>query len=547
MMFSRILAYLAIPYFFLYLLYYGYRIIPPAWAEISISIMAFIIIFAYGVDLIRSCRGKGLADALDATIIHWAIILSLLLFLDYYPLYAWIIILIYIISKRHQLKLMLSLDKISQYPALTLILSFLFLILGGAYLLTLPVMSLTTRLSSIDALFTSTSAVCVTGLTVKNTALQFTQAGQWVILLLIQLGGLGIMTISSFLLIVLGRQFSIREVEMLKNMYDTRNSKEIFSLFKKIILYTLLIEGLGMLGIYLITLSHSEIEHKIFFAIFHAVSAFCNAGFSTLPDNLIPFQTNWAFNAIIMGLIISGGLGFVVIHNSFSSLGRLSHLLLHSKIALIVSFALIMLGTLTFFWSEFDSTLQGFTFPQKILISLFHSVSARTAGFNSVDFNQVTTLTKCNYLFLMFIGGAPGSTAGGIKVTTFAIILLFAYQTLKEETSLVVFNKTIPFGIISKSIAILVLSSTAVITVFYGLMLTQSIASLDLLFETVSAFGTVGLSTGATSSLNTIGKALIIILMFIGRTGPLTFAFLIRKLNKRTTKISYPQEEIWVG
>jgi trk system potassium uptake protein TrkH len=425
-------------------------------------------------------------------------------------------------------------------PSLIFSSSFLVVILVGSGLLLLP-NSRTVPISFIDALFTSVSAVCVTGLSVVNTAGSFTDMGKIVILGLIQIGGLGMMTFTGFFSFIFTSHTTLRERMLLQDMFSEESMGNLFKILVKIVLFTLLAELAGAFVIYLSL--DRDMTGKGFFSIFHAVSAFCNAGFSTLPDGLMSPSTNrnYILLSAISILIIFGGLGFpvflrlyVVAKNkvtiAFNNLcGRRAHtrrerLDAGSKIVLITTLLLLLVGTLVFYAAERKTSMSGLNGKEQLFLSFFNSVTARTAGFNMSNLNLIGYPAVFLLIFLMWIGASPGSTGGGIKTSSFAIACSSAWSIIRGRNRLDIFNREISHGTIKRVLAIIFLSLIVIGAGFFCLLLSDpSKNPVHLLFESVSAFSTVGLSLADTSTLSETGKGVIMLLMFIGRVGPLTF------------------------
>ena len=444
----------------------------------------------------------------------------------------------------------------SQYhlnPARLLIMTFVGVIAAGTAALMLPAATSDQMGADlIDALFTSTSATCVTGLIVKDTPSYFSGFGQFIILLLIQIGGLGIMTFSTLFALIVGKKLGLKQEEQMKDMLDQSSPNDMYRLIIQIIRITLIFELTGALLLFFKWSFVMDPASALKNGVFHSISAFCNAGFSLFPANLMDYVDDFSVSMIISVLIIFGGLGFVVISDVFSGIKnynpftlRWSRLSVHSRIVIITTGWLILAGTLAFFFIEFDNTLLNLTLRHKILASFFQSVTFRTAGFNTVDFGLVKDATLFIGMILMFIGASPASTGGGIKTTTFAVLLLAVRSLLYSRDRVEIFRRTIPHQIVYKSIAI-TLFSAFFLTVFITLLLlTQKDSFVNLAFEAFSAIGTVGVSAGSTWRLDSIGKTIIIILMFLGRVGPLTIALAlgeVRKLN-----VEYPETRINVG
>ncbi|MBN2029676.1 hypothetical protein JW824_05470 [bacterium] len=424
--------------------------------------------------------------------------------------------------------------------------SFVGTILVGTILLTFPSATADGNGASfVDALFTSTSATCVTGLIVQDTPNYFSSFGQIVILVLIQLGGLGIMTYSAFLALIVGR-FSFGQRRIVQEMFE--EERNIYNMIFYIFKMTLIIECLGILLLFARWIFVFNDPLKcIYLSIFHSISAFCNAGFSLFSDSLSRFVSDPITNIIMMFLIIVGGIGFITIHEIAHLPTRSKRALsTHTKTVLITSFFLIGIGFLAVFFFEFDGILLKYSIPAKLWASLFQSVTTRTAGFNTLPIESLTNVTLTIMIFFMFIGASPGSTGGGIKTTTFAVLLLSVRSVFKGEGSVKADRKTIPAAGIIKALALLVSALILVLVIFLLLLFTEDKPYLSLLFETISAFGTVGLSTGITPELTVQGKLLITLLMYIGRIGPLTMGLALTKEIMKE-KIEYPETRILIG
>ncbi|MCL6466257.1 MAG: TrkH family potassium uptake protein [candidate division WOR-3 bacterium] len=442
-----------------------------------------------------------------------------------------------------------------QQAVLSLILSFTGLIALGTLFLTFPAATTDGRGAPfVDALFTATSATCVTGLIVRDTGTYFTTFGQVIILVLIQLGGLGIMTFSTSIAIILGHRLAPGERRLVSEMVETPRDIDIARTIRYIFLFTILAEGLGCAILFFRWLpSFPTIGLSFYNALFHSISAFCNAGFSTFNDSLIRYQGDFLVNITFISLIVFGGLGFAVVHELISKhtlrqsiRTTLRSLTVHAKLVIITTLILIFSGALLFFFIEYDRSLAQMPIGTKLLASLFQSVTARTAGFNTVPINLLHRATLFILTILMFIGASPGGTGGGIKTTTFAILLLALRARLSNDEDIVIGGRTIGRDAIYRAVAILTAAVCAVCLVFFVLLFIEPHPFEKILFETVSAFGTVGLSTGITSSLKTASRLVIIILMFVGRVGPLTLA-LAMAAPKTRRPISYPQARIMVG
>ncbi len=422
----------------------------------------------------------------------------------------------------------------------------------------LPISTINRHIQFVDALFTAASAVCVTGLTSVDTGATFTLFGKMVILGLIQVGGVGIMVLSTLFLFSLGKKISLNGKMLLKDTYNLSGGKGTLSLIKDIVLFTAVVEFIGSVVLFSRFSSDQTAAMGIFYCVFHSVSAFCNAGFSLFPDSFTGYSHDWILNLTISTLIIIGGIGFVVLSemkNLIFSRRSLSHLTLHTKVVLSSTAILLFVSTAAFFLLESSNTLKGMTIPHKFLVSFFQSVNARTAGFNTVQIGELTNETLLLTILLMFIGAAPGSCGGGIKVTTFSTLMILGVSRLAGRSSPQIFYRRISDESIAKAVS-LIMVSFFVITI--GIMLLQQTeigeishqltrgAFLELIFENISAFGTVGLSTGVTPTLSVPGRLIVVLMMFVGRLGPLVIAVAVSRRGAAKT-YSYAQDDIMIG
>jgi trk system potassium uptake protein TrkH len=425
-------------------------------------------------------------------------------------------------------------------------LSFAGVILVGALLLTFPTATADGRGATfIDALFTATSATCVTGLIVQDTPTYFSFFGQIVILILIQIGGLGIMTYSTFLALILGR-FTLGQRRMVQEMME--EERNVLSMVLYIFKMTFLVELIGTAILFLRWVFYFKTPSTaLYYSVFHSISAFCNAGFALFSDSLSQFVSDPVINITIMGLIVLGGLGFIVVYEIVNKARNpRRQISAHTRLAVSTSAILILLGFFTIFFLEFDGALLRHTLPEKLWASLFQSVTPRTAGFNTVPIEAFSQVVLTVLIVLMFIGASPGSTGGGIKTTTFAILLLSLASTLRGKQDITVYRRTVSGGIVQKTLALLV-SALLVVGVFFILLLAvEKRPFLPLLFETVSAFGTVGLSTGITPTLTSAGKMLVLLLMYVGRIGPLTLGLALAARVGRAGSM-YPEARVMIG
>jgi len=445
------------------------------------------------------------------------------------------------------------------HPSQILVFSFIFAILAGTLLLKLPGAVNGEPLSLLDALFTATSAVCVTGLVVVDTGAKFTQTGQLIILFLIQIGGLGIMTFSVVFIMILGKKISFKEKSLIQETFVDSSMKDVKSIAFSVILFALAIEALGAFILFIYWTGEFDLSRAFYLSLFHSVSAFCNAGFALFPDSLMRYNDSIVVNLTIMALIILGGIGFYVLtdlrYYLFPGSSKRRRLSLHSKVVLVTSAILVVMGAIVFFVMERGNTLKTDSIALGILESFFQSVTARTAGFNTVDISLLNPETLFFIIILMFIGASPGSTGGGVKTGTIGILFALVKSRYAGRTDVSIFKRTVPDDVVARALSIVVLSIIVVILFAMGLMMTDQLAAgyfekkahfVEMLFETVSAFGTVGLSTGATSSLSQTGKILVSLLMFIGRVGPLTIALAAGR-KKAKGRFRYSEERIMTG
>lgn len=425
-------------------------------------------------------------------------------------------------------------------------LSFVGTILVGTLLLTFPTATADGRGANfIDALFTATSATCVTGLIVQNTPVYFSTFGQMVILVLIQLGGIGIMSYSAFLALLFGR-FTLGQRGMLQEMME--EERNVLSMIFYVFKMTFAIEIVGAVILFFRWIFvYKDPIQTLYLSVFHSVSAFCNAGFSLFSNSLENHIADPVVNIVIMVMIILGGIGFIVVYEVNRHLiGTKRMLSIHTKLVLVTSAVLVIVGFLLIFFIEFDGAFLNIPLTGKLWGALFQSVTPRTAGFNTVPIASLSTITLTIIIILMFIGASPGSTGGGIKTSTFAILLLSLGNILRGKEDIEVFKRKIPSTIVYKAMAIVVAALLLLISIFLLLLAFEEQPFLPLLFESVSAFGTVGLSMGITPDLTIIGKLLIIILMYGGRIGPLTLGFALTRTLRRG-KVEYPEAKVMIG
>ncbi len=448
-------------------------------------------------------------------------------------------------------------------PIHLLALCFIVAILFGTVLLLLP-FATTSPIGLVDALFTATSAVCVTGLIVVDTGAQFTGFGQVVILALIQFGGLGIMTASTVLLLALGQRVSLRNLNLLRDEYTVTGLGSTRRLLVTIAAFTFVAEAIGAVVLSNRFSADMPTGRAIWHGVFHSISAFCNAGFSLFSTSFIKYRGDVTINLAMPLLIVFGGLGFPaligVLHKISARIeGVRVKLSLHAKIVFAATVALLAAGTLAFLVLEGPGEeLARKAFSEKLAASWFQSVTTRTAGFNTIDFGDASEPTLLLTIVLMVIGGSPGSTAGGIKTTTFVVILLVVVARLRGHERVEVGKRTIPAAVITKALVVALLGIALIVGATLFLLITDGSGGrlveghgnfVSLLFEVVSAFGTVGLSvldTATTGALTWTGKLVIICVMYLGRLGPLALAQMVLTKDKPLS-YRYPEEYLLVG
>jgi trk system potassium uptake protein TrkH len=457
-------------------------------------------------------------------------------------------------------------------PTLTLITSFVVLILVGSVVLWLPKSAANERIEPVDALFTATSATCVTGLIVKDTGSDFSFMGQVVILSMIQLGGLGIVVFGAVFALLLGQALTVRESVAMQDLLSARTVSRIGNMIVFIFVGTFLLEAIGMVSLLSMWDNQPQwtggVHDRWFFSIFHAISSFCNAGFSLFRTSFIDYNRSCRIYTVICPLIILGGLGFQVLYdlwsvgveslrrflgNLFSRSTEITNrppikMTLQTKIVLTTSVALIVFGTAAIMLFE-HYVGQGSAKSGGILGAFFQSVTARTAGFNTVDISSLSPASQFILILLMFVGGSPGSTAGGIKTVTLAVVLMTAVAALRKRNEVEMFNRSVKIVIVGRAITVTLLFVAVLFTATLALTITERASGFkmnQIFFEAGSALGTVGLTTGITPKLTTAGKLIIIAVMLIGRLGPLTLLAALT-FNIRPAKYSYPDEAIIVG
>lgn len=530
-------------YIFKYLLRWFYS--GKLWKFLKENLMEFIIILGFLFLCIFGERIVGLFHLSEVPTQHFVDLL--------FHIYYFVIFFVEIA------KVSAILQKVNMSPPLLMMVSFFLLIVCGTGLLMLPKMTVS-GISFIDALFTSTSASCVTGLTVVNTATCFTTSGHIVLMLLMQMGGMSILSFATFFISFLSHSYTgLRYQYMVKDMLSTNRVSDSFSFLREIIVVTFVIEGVGALLLYMYWRTTGVFETEgetVFFAIFHAISAFNNAGFSLWPNNLMDAAVVNSYfpQMIIMVLVFVGGIGYVVLRDFFDpkviqerKQRRWKKLTDGTNIALITSFAIIIVGTILFIILEKNHTLAGKNGFDCFYSSLFQIVAGRTAGFNIVPVDSISVPMLLVIIVIIFIGASPGSTGGGIKTTTAFVILKSMIATIKGKKRIEFHKKTIPFSLVDKAYSIVLMS---LIIIFISTVIVAAIEPLvplkNVLFETTSAFTTCGLSTGCIDHFSIAGKAVLTFNMYIGRIGTLTFAYALSKRTKES-RHEYPETYFMVG
>ncbi len=435
-----------------------------------------------------------------------------------------------------------------EHPWRFLVLGYIVIIITGTIFLLLPAATVKGESTGLlDAIFTATSATAVTGLIVVNTAEHWTRFGQVVIMILIQFGGFGFMISTTMFFLVFGKKLSLKERLIIMEELNYTKIAGVIRLTRYIIFLTFSVELLGTLLLYFYFKNIMPAARAWYFALFHSISAFNNAGFDIFGNSLEAFNGSAYINIIIASLFILGGLGFIVIAELYGK-RNIKLLSLHARMVLHITIILILFATLVIFILEYNNpaTIGNFSLKDKLLASFFQGVSPRTTGFNTVPIGRFKDVSLFVIILLMFIGASPGSTGGGVKTTTFGTLLLVVYNMALGKEDIDVFNRRLKRNDIYKTLTVVVISLMVISLVTMVLSLIEDFAFIQILFEVFSAFGTVGLSTGITSKLSNLGRIFIILTMFIGRVGPFTIAMALGR--RRVQKgIRYPEEEILIG
>ena len=445
--------------------------------------------------------------------------------------------------------------RISMTPPQLILLGFAAVILLGSLLLALPISTKSGQaVSYTDALFTATSATCVTGLVTLSTVATWSIFGQVIILLLIQIGGMGVITVMAGIMLLLQKRFGIKDRVLLQDSFNLNTLSGLVIFLRKVIAGTFIIESLGAVLYMTVFVPHFGVK-GIWISVFNSVSAFCNAGIDIISDySLCDFAHNPVVNITTCLLIFMGGIGFIVWWDVLDAVKKqktkwFKHLTLHSKIALSSSVFLILAGAVLIFVFEYNNphTIKDFSLLDKIQASVFQSVTTRTAGFMTIPQQNLTNPSSYVSLLLMFIGGSPAGTAGGIKTVTFTVLIASSISAIKNRNETVLFNRSIPKLAVSKAVAVTSVSFATMFLSTIFLSIFVQAEALDIIFETISATATVGLSRNLTSSLNEIGKIIVIITMYIGRVGPITLATMLSLRKVKENIIKNPVEDISIG
>ncbi|KXB69055.1 potassium uptake protein, TrkH family [Leptotrichia wadei] len=437
-------------------------------------------------------------------------------------------------------------------PYMTILLSFMVVTILGGILLSLPIsMRYGKSVKLIDGFFIATSAICVTGLSSIDIGSVYNIFGQMVILVLIQLGGLGVITFTSVIIIMISKKIGYYTKKIVQEDINIDTTFKIEEYVKKVILSVIVIEFIGTVILFFEFIKKFGFLKAVYYSFFHSVSAFCNAGFSLFSDNLYGFKNSFIINMTIPLLIFLGGIGFSTILNCYNVLRKKEKRLTSTtKLSIKISIFLVIIGMVAMFILEYSnkSTIGNLSFGQKLEASFFQSVTTRTAGFNTISILGLKRSTSLLFVILMFIGASPGSTGGGIKTTTIGLIILGTLATLKNKDTIEYDKRSVSWRIYSKAITVLFISLIyTTICVFLLILFERNKNLLDLVFEVFSAFGTVGLSRNLTPSLADISKFILIVTMFVGRVGPLTIALALSKSNLKKGRYTYPQENILIG
>ncbi len=532
----------------LILLFVGYELSQTLWTHLCLAILVALAVIEARFVLPPGSRGP-----MESRFWWLAMFLSLLLFVVR-PSFAFTMIalgqIFLLWGVVRQLDLIVGiLEGLYRRPAQMLALSFSGIIAVGTILLSFPVASAHAPIGFLDALFTATSATCVTGLIVLDTPVDFSTFGHVVLLVLIQVGGLGMITISSFASLFLGHRIGLRAEAALGTLYEADRPAVLFSLIRFIVLGTLAIELVGALFLANVFLKQGYgLATSCWYGLFHSVSAFCNAGFALFSDSLVGLRGSVPGLLTISLLILVGGIGFGVLslfYRRLIGMAEVGPTPIHVRLSLLGTLALVVVGTLVYGLLEWDASLGGLPLQDRVLNAFFQSVTCRTAGFNSVAYGTLQSATIFFMMLLMFVGACSNSTGGGVKVTTIMVLLAAVVSTIRGREEVEVMGRTIPVATVYKATVVITLSLLFVSGGVLLLLATQSGSFPSLVFEAFSAVATVGLSLGTTGLLDSFGKLVIIVLMFIGRIGPLTLVLLLESKSRLAYRL--PHGNVLVG
>lgn len=443
-------------------------------------------------------------------------------------------------------------------PSQVLVLGFVAIVLFGGLLLSLPVSNASGQpMRYLDALFTSTSATCVTGLVVVDTATNFTRFGQIVILALIQVGGLGFMAMATMIFLILGRRIGLKSRLLLQESFNRFSLSGLVKLTKVVMGLTFFVEGIGAILLFLRFRNFMPDNEAAFAGIFHSISAFCNAGFDVFGklngqfSSLVAYAQDGFIPMIIGALIVIGGLGFPVLAEILSmNAGKNTHISIHTRLVLKITGFLLAFGTVAVLVLEYTNpeTLQGMPFIHKFINALFTSITPRTAGFNTISIGGLRESTSLLIMMLMFVGASPSSTGGGIKTVTAGVLFMSLASTIRGDDTVEIHERRIPAEQVMRATAVVILAALVVLAGTLIVSVAEDAPFLDVMFEVISAFGTVGLSRGITPQLSSISRLVIIVIMLMGRLGPLTFAVALNyRKSVSKVKVTFPEEHVMIG
>lgn len=447
----------------------------------------------------------------------------------------------------------MKLEKRRMNHAQIIAIGYLLVILVGTLILMLPVSARPGETTKFfDALFTATSATCVTGLVVVDTATHWSIFGQCIILLMIQIGGMGFMTMGVMFAMLMKKTISLKVRGLLQESVNSIQLGGVVKLARMIIKGTILVEGLGAIALLFVFVPEFGIIKGIYFSIFHSVSAFCNAGFDLMGNvtgeysSFVGYAGNAWLNITLMALITVGGIGFFVWNDILKNRINIKKYTLHTKITLSATVLILVVSAVLFFVFERNGLMKGMGVKETILASLFSSVTPRTAGFNTIDTGALSGSSKLLTMVLMFIGGSPGSTAGGVKTVTFTVLVVYVWSNLRNETGCNIFGRRLPDEAIKKACNVFALNLFLAVAAIIAISYIQPIKMDELLFEVFSAIGTVGMSTGVTRELTTASRLIIVLLMYCGRIGSMSFALSFTE-RKSVAPVKLPEENVLIG